>query len=150
MFEFLLGRVARHFESASWPRLAGLRGHGSLMAVAPLAVGEGSATFDPVFLICGMAVLSAGLVVLHAAHTLLPQPVRVARAASQPKHLYTAEEALAERGRIAGETDVLVDALAAAAADFYAIAGQLPLDTSERVVRRADDLRELVWMNRGG
>lgn len=97
-----------------------------------------------------MAVLSAGFVVLHAAHTLHLQPVRIVSVVSGQKHLYTAEEALAERGRLAGETDVLVDALAGAAAAFYAIAGQLPVDASERVVRKADDLRELVWMNRGG
>lgn len=150
MFEFLFGRVARRFASGPLPRMASLSGYGSVFAVSPLAVGDGAQTFDPVFLTCGLAVLSAGLVVLHAAHTLRPGPARVASAAAQPKRLYTAEEALAERGRLAGETDVLVDALASAAAAFYAIAGQLPVDASERVVRRADDLRELVWLNRGG
>lgn len=150
MFEFLSGRMARRFESGTWPRVVGFGGHGTVLGFAPLAVGDGSPNFDPVFLVCGLTVLSAGLVVLHAAHTLRPQTIRVGSPASQPKHLYTAEEALAERGRLAGETDVLVDALAGAAAAFYAIAGQLPVDASERVVRRADDLRELVWMNRGG
>lgn len=118
----------------------------SLLAAAPLAVGDGGSSFDPVFLTCGLAVLSAGLVVLHAANTL-PRQALATRAVSD-RRVYTAEEALAERARLRGDTSVLVDALAEAAATFYAIAGQLPREASERAVQRADDLRELVWQNR--
>lgn len=151
MLDIVSRRVARYFESGSFSSLAKLSGHGSAFALAPLAVGDGGTRFDPVFLVCGMAVLSAGLVVLHAAHTLpRTATVRVSSAALEEKHLYTAEEALAERSRLRGETSVLVDALAEAAATFYAIAGQLPAEASERAVQRADDLRELVWMNRAG
>ena len=151
MLEILSRRLARHVGSGSVPGIAGLSGHSSALALAPLALGDGGATFDPVFLVCGMAVLSAGLVVLHAAQTLPRQAaIRVATAGTEAKRLYTAEEALAERGRLAGETDLLVDALAAAAATFYALAGQLPADASERALQHADDLRELVWLNRAG
>lgn len=139
-------RGARYFEGGTtFPWINGA----APFAVAPLAAGDGGANFDPVFLICGMAVLSAGLVVLHAAHSLRPQFAPVA-ATTNGSRKYTAEEALAERGRLAGETDVLVDALAAAAATFYAIAGRLPSEDSARALARADDLRELVWINRGG
>jgi len=118
----------------------------SLPGATPLArVGERVDGLEPVMLVCGLAVLSAGLVVLKAAQTvqpaLTPATVRV--------RAMTADEAMAERSRMAGETDVLVEALASAAATFYAIAGHLPRDVSERVVGRADDLRELVWLNRG-
>ena len=152
MLEILSRGVARYFGSGPVSGIAGLSGESSALALAPLALGDGGASFDPVFLVCGMAVLSAGLVVLHAAHTLPRQQaaVRIDQPATQAKRLYTAEEALAERSRLRGDTAVLVDALAEAAATFYAIAGQLPAEASERAVQRADDLRELVWMNRAG
>ena len=129
--------------------LGPISAHLPFFAAAPLAIGDGGASFDPVFLTCGLAVLSAGLVVLHAAHTL-PRQVLAVRTATEDGRLYTAEEALAERARLRGDTSVLVDALAEAAATFYALAGQLPAEASERAVQRADDLRELVWMNRAG
>lgn len=149
MFEVVSRRLARQVASGGFSRLVSLGGQAPALALAPLAIGDGAAKFDPVFLVCGMAVLSAGLVVLHAAQTL-PASSRQLAAAPATRRLYTAEEALAERRRLSGETDVLVDALASAAATFYALAGQLPREASERAVQSADDLRELVWMNRAG
>lgn len=147
MLDILSRSVARIF--ASGKPLGPIGTQLPLFAAAPAAIGDGGTNFDPVFLTCGLAVLSAGLVVLHAANTL---PKQAARAVTgrETRRLYTAEEALAERSRLRGETSVLVDALAEAAATFYAIAGQLPAEASERAVQRADDLRELVWMNRAG
>jgi hypothetical protein len=147
MFRILARRLSSALEAGA---RCGAGNQISLMALAPLAIDTSPRSFDPTFLVCGMAVLSAGLVVLHASRTLGPGLAPVAKVQHPAKRLYTAEEALAERGRLAGQTDVLVDALATAAATFYAIAGQLPADASERALQRADDLRELVWMNRAG
>lgn len=148
MLDILSRSVARIF--ASGTSLGSLGTQVPLLAAAPAAIGDGGANFDPVFLTCGLAVLSAGLVVLHAANTLPKQAAVRAVTGRETRRLYTAEEALAERSRLRGETSVLVDALAEAAATFYAIAGQLPAEASERAVQRADDLRELVWLNRAG
>lgn len=145
MLDVFARRAARIFPCGS------TRSHHSqfaLLAAAPATAGTGGAGFDPVFLVCGLAVLSAGLVVLHAAQSL-PRRAPAMALAGESRRLFTADEALAERDRLR-ETSVLVDALAEAAATFYAIAGQLPQDASERVVQRADDLRELVWQNRTG
>lgn len=136
---------ARIFPGGGSPLLSG--SHFALPAIGPAAIGERT-SFDPVFLVCGFAVLSAGLVVLHAAHSLPRQAFATVTAVAPATHRYTAEEALAERARLRGDTSVLVDALAEAAATFYAIAGELPREASERAVQRADDLRELVWQNR--
>ena len=120
-------------------------------AFLPLAgVGAREGSPDPVFFLSGMAVLSAGLVVLRAAHAAQRVVVRaVPAAAIEPRRRYTAEEALAERAWRAGDREVLLNALATAAETFYASAGHLPRDASDRALGKADDLRELVWMNRG-
>jgi hypothetical protein len=116
--------------------------------VGPLAgLGARETAPDPVFFLSGMAVLSAGLIVLRAAHGAQRTVFRTA----QPlvaRRLYTAEEALAEREVRASEREVLLGALAAAAETFYSIAGHLPRDASARALGKADDLRELVWLNR--
>mgnify|MGYP000882270688 CR=1 FL=1 len=148
MLDMFTRSVARLFPSGS--TFGSLGAQFPLLAAAPAALGDGGASFDPVFLTCGLAVLSAGLVVLHAANTVPKQAVARVATGRETRRLYTAEEALAERSRLRGETSVLVDALAEAAATFYAIAGQLPAEASERAVQRADDLRELVWQNRAG
>ncbi len=134
-----------------WLELPGAAG-----LAPPLAgFGDGAGQLNPVFFLSGLAVLSAGLIVLRAAHpgarVIAPTSTvkeAVARRLATPAGPLTAEEALAERRRAAGDTGVLIDALAAAASTFYAIAGQLPGDVSAQVVRKADDLRELVWLNR--
>ncbi|MFN8616700.1 MAG: hypothetical protein U0837_06355 [Dehalococcoidia bacterium] len=148
MLDILSRSMARIFASGN--RIGPLGTQFPLFAAAPAAIGDGGTNFDPVFLTCGLAVLSAGLVVMHAANTLPRQAVARAATGRETRRLYTAEEALLERDRMRGETSVLVDALAEAAATFYAIAGQLPAEASERAVQRADDLRELVWLNRAG
>ena len=122
-------------------------------AFAPLAGGAREAAPEPVFFLSGMAVLSAGLVVLRAARDARPRPARVdggfeLPAHRLPKRVFTAEEALAERDWRARDREVLLQALATAAETFYSIAGHLPRDASDRALGKADDLRELVWMNR--
>lgn|GEM_PF-5362258 len=129
-------------------RLHAASGHA--FVIAPLAGGARDASPDPVFFLSGMAVMSAGLVVLRAARDA-QRPV--ARAVVPPhrlapKRLYTADEALAEREWRAGDREVLLHALATAAETFYSIAGQLPREASDRALGKADDLRELVWLNR--
>lgn len=118
---------------------------------APLAgISARDSSVDPVFFVSGMAVLSAGLVVMRAAHgaaAMAPAAVS-AREPARETRRYTAEEALAEREVRMGDREVLLNALAAAAETFYSIAGHLPRDASDRALGRADDLRELVWMNR--
>jgi hypothetical protein len=124
--------------------------HQHVLAVAPLAgLGARESAPDPVFMLSGMAVLSAGLVVLRAAHGVQRTVTRVRLvAAPEQRRVYTAEEALAEREFRAGDREVLISALAAAAETFYSIAGHLPREASDRALGKADDLRELVWMNR--
>ncbi len=104
--------------------------------------------------ISGMAVLSAGLVVLRAAQMPNSRPRAVAVAAPvreaevvAPRR-YTAEEILAQREVRMGDREILLNALATAAETFYSIAGHLPRDASDRALGKADDLRELVWLNR--
>lgn len=125
-------------------------------AFAPFAAGlsSGNNSLDPSMFISGMAVLSAGLVVLRAAHSESPgrrfapaaMPVPVSALVSSRR--YTAEEILAQREVRMGDREVLLNALASAAETFYAIAGHLPRDASDRALGNADDLRELVWLNR--
>jgi hypothetical protein len=127
-------------------------GHsGQALAIAPLAGGARDASPDPVFFLSGMAVLSAGLVVMRAARdskrTAATFVVPAHRLA--PRQVYTAERALAEREWRAGDREVLIHALATAAETFYSIAGHLPREASDRALGKADDLRELVWLNRG-
>lgn len=127
------------------------------LSFAPLAgLSARDSAFDPVLFISGMAVLSAGLVVLRASHApqavatpnwAAPAPVVAAPRAPQAKK-YTADEALAERELRASDREVLLSALAAAAETFYSIAGHLPRDVSDKALGKADDLRELVWLNR--
>ena len=125
-------------------------------AIAPLAAGlsTGHNSLDPSMFISGMAVLSAGLVVLRAAQTPTPRPrlvpaaVPVSTAEMVATRRYTAEEILAQREVRLGDREVLLNALATAAETFYSIAGHLPRDASDRALGKADDLRELVWLNR--
>ena len=127
----------------------------TMFSIAPLAgLSASDNGFDPVLFVSGMAVLSAGLVVLRAAHgqQALARSNRAAAPAAsarvQPGRKYTADEVFAERELRAGDREVLLSALSAAAETFYSIAGHLPRDVSDRALGRADDLRELVWMNR--
>ncbi len=111
---------------------------------APLAGTFGSRTdnLDPVLFASGMAVLSAGLVVLRAARGEQTHP-------SRPT-LRPSIQTGPQGQHSPGDRELLLDALASAAGTIYSIAGHLPGDASARAVRNADDLRELVWMNRGG
>ena len=141
--------------SSNWRRLPFIPSDGSRFsfAVSPLAgVGNRTDSLDAALFVSGLAVLSAGLVVMRAARLPAVAPVaspqREAEHSAVARRLYTAEEALAERAIRAGDREVLLDALAQAASTFYSIAGHLPGDVSETAVRKADDLRELVWINR--
>ena len=134
------------------PRLALLPLQG--FSFPPLAgLGARESTPDLVFFLSGLAVFSAGLVVLRAARGA-PQTVfrTVAAtppaAAAVPAKIYTAEEALAERELRASDRELLLGALAGAAETFYSIAGHLPREASDLALGKADDLRELVWLNR--
>ncbi|MGE0600235.1 MAG: hypothetical protein AB7J35_13885 [Dehalococcoidia bacterium] len=141
-------------------RLALLRVSGfsqNAFAFAPLAAGLSSRdnSLDPTMFISGMAVLSAGLVVLRAAQVPAPRPRTVATASTVvnaeqviERRKYTAEEVLAQREVRMGDREVLLNALATAAETFYSIAGHLPRDASDKALHKADDLRELVWLNR--
>ncbi|MGE3076414.1 MAG: hypothetical protein AB7N24_11070 [Dehalococcoidia bacterium] len=141
-------------------RLALLRVSGisqNAFAFAPLAAGLSSrdSSLDPTMFISGMAVLSAGLVVLRAAQVPPPR-ARVATVAPAvvnadqviERRKYTADEVLAQREVRMGDREVLLNALATAAETFYSIAGHLPRDASDVALHKADDLRELVWLNR--
>ena len=72
----------------------------------------------------------------------------IAATAPTPARVYTAEEALAEREVRASDRELLLGALAGAAETFYSIAGHLPREASDLALGKADDLRELVWLNR--
>jgi hypothetical protein len=123
-------------------------GAGTVLSGAPfLSTAHSVNGVDPFLFVPGLMFLSAGLLVLHSARQ--PSPARAAVDAVISRRL-TAAEALQQRKSRAGEREVLIDALAAAAATFYSIAGELPVDVSHTVLRRADDLRELVWLNRAG
>jgi hypothetical protein len=127
-------------------RLSHLSFHG--FSFAPLAgLGARDGSPDPVFFLSGMAVLSAGLVVMRAAHGAVPAAARPPVAVSAGR-VAVAERAVAEPAWRPGDREVLLDALATAAETFYAIAGHLPRDASDRALGKADDLRELVWLNR--
>lgn len=123
---------------------------------APLATGLSArdGSLEPVMFVSGMAVLTAGLVVLRAAQTVALKtavaPVRADMRMPQSAgvHRYTAEEVLAQREIRLGDREMLLNALATAAETFYSIAGHLPREASDRALGKADDLRELVWLNR--
>lgn len=122
-------------------------------AAAPLAgVGNRADNLDFVLFASGLAVLSAGLIVLRAARLPAVEPVGIPlpkpMAPAPGQRALTADEALAARAIRASDRELLLDALAQAATAFYSIAGHLPGDVSEAAVRKADDLRELVWINR--
>ena len=162
----------RSFMARVPTRLSSLSHYG--ISIGPLAgLSARETSPDMVLFVSGMAVLSAGLVVLRTAHAnerplARMAPARVAAvgakrlytaeealaeretrtATASSRRLYTAEEALAERQVRASDREVLLGALAAAAETFYSIAGHLPRDASDRALGNADDLRELVWLNR--
>ena len=128
-----------------------LPNHG--FSFGPLAgLGARESAPDPVFFLSGLAVFSAGLVVLRAARSVQQPIVRTVEvtptAATAPAKVYTAEEALAEREVRASDRELLLGALAGAAETFYSIAGHLPREASDLALGKADDLRELVWLNR--
>lgn len=118
------------------PRVSGLSM--PAFAFAPLAGGARDTAPDPVFFLSGMAVLSAGLVVLRAARDSRRVVLRTVPSVVRPLHA-----SVDERDR-----EMLLHALATAAETFYSIAGHLPRDASDRALGKADDLRELVWLNR--
>ncbi len=141
----------RSFMARVSPRLTLLTHHG--FSVGPLAgLGARESAPDPVFFLSGLAVFSAGLVVLRAARgteQAVATIVSVSPAtASSAAGVYTAEEALAEREVRASDREFLLRALAGAAETFYSIAGHLPREASDLALGKADDLRELVWLNR--
>ena len=118
--------------------------HHLAVGVGPLVgIGTRESSPDPVFFVSGMAVLSAGLVVMRAARS--SQRI-VGRSMTVPSASLRFDPIQSAALR-AGEREVLIGALAAAAETFYSIAGHLPRDASERALCSADDLRELVWLN---
>ena len=120
------------------------------MAAAPLAeFGNRTENLDPILFLSGIAVLSAGLVVMRAARFARERVPRIASEMAQGMAWPEAAGApFGEPGSGAREREVLLEALAGAASMFYSIAGALPRDASVQAVRKADDLRELVWLNR--
>ena len=141
----------RWFLARGSSRLGFLPHHG--FSVGPLAgLGARESAPDPVFFLSGLAVFSAGLVVLRAArgaqHTVAATVPVTAATVPTPAKVYTAEEALAEREGRSSDRELLLGALAGAAETFYSIAGHLPREAADRALGEADDLRELVWLNR--
>jgi hypothetical protein len=120
------------------------------LSAVPLAeFGNRTENLDPVLFLSGIAVLSAGLVVMRAARFAQEQAPQGVRRMPRSTTLQSAASPQPEAGiRQAQEREVLLEALAGAASTFYSLAGVLPGEASARAVRKADDLRELVWLNR--
>jgi len=140
----------RYIAGSRKPRAASRFEHAQLaLSAAPLAeFGNRTENLDPVLFLSGIAVFSAGLVVMRAARFAQeqgPQAVRRTAPSADPQSAATTK---LEGVTQAHEREVLLEALAGAASTFYSLAGALSGEASARAVRKADDLRELVWLNR--
>lgn len=139
----------RYIAASRKPRAASRFEHAQFaLSAVPLAeFGNRTENLDPVLFLSGIAVFSAGLVVLRAARFAqekAPQAVRRTAPSADPQSAATKLEGVTQ----AHEREVLLEALAGAASTFYSLAGALSGEASARAVRKADDLRELVWLNR--
>jgi len=140
----------RYIAGSRKPRAAGRFEHAQFaLSAAPLAeFGNRTENLDPVLFLSGIAVFSAGLVVLRAARFAQEQAPQTVRRMAQSAALQSAATTKLAEVTQADEREMLLEALAGAASTFYSLAGVLPGEASARAVRKADDLRELVWLNR--